>query len=186
MELNRRTKLTGGVLALAVAALIYDRVISGGPVSADAAPLQPAAAAADPSPASPARNEASPSQGALARRLDALDDVFTGPMQREDAFAAPITWFPKESDAATAAPAPVAKRAGEHSVRSVLIDKGQVRSAIVDGRLLRPGVPVKVNDGAKTRTYELVRAWIHEGKSHAEVRINGELLELSDESKAPQ
>jgi hypothetical protein len=62
-----------------------------------------------------------------------------------------------------------------------MMDKdGRLRSAVVDGRTLRPGAPTRFSSADRSRTYELVRAWIDsDKKTHVEVLIDDELYELT-------
>ncbi|HYE62598.1 MAG TPA: hypothetical protein VD997_11440 [Phycisphaerales bacterium] len=189
MELNRRTKLAGGVLALAVAALIYDRVIAGdGPASAEAS----APAAKPPALGDAEREKSGPEnpnhRGALAAQLTKLGeaDQPMWPSTRDDAFVAPATWFPADEEPSSHADsaAASAKSASHYVINSVLMDRGTnlISSVTVDNKALRPGLPVKVDAGGKVRTYELVRAWIDEAKvTHVELKVDGKLIEIRRE-----
>jgi hypothetical protein len=179
VELNRRTKLVGGVLALAVAGLIYDRVITGGgPATADAAPVQPTVEGAKPAD-SGTTPENKGNVGKLADRLAALDEDLGGPGVREDAFVAPVGWFPV--DDTIAAPATVVAKPGHgHVINSVLrLRDKEVKSVVVDGKMLRPQVPVKFEEQGKEWTYELVKAWVDDDQvTHVEFKVNGQLMEI--------
>lgn len=187
MELNRRTKLVGGVLALAVAALIYDRVIAGStPATATAdlaAPADPALTPAAP-PAQAKADEKAIHRGALSARLASLENEASATPARGDAFVAPVAWFPVDDTPEPGAKSP-SKKTNVHTLTAVMMDKdGKARFAVIDGQRLRPGVPLKCTVDDKTRTYELVKAWVDErNETHVEVLVNDELYELTREER---
>lgn|GEM_PF-2640604 len=187
MELNRRTKLVGGVLALAVAALIYDRVIAGGTPATATADLAPPQAEPVLTPATPsqAKAEEKPAhRGALSARLSSLESEFSSAPSRGDAFVAPVAWFPVD-DTPELGTKDAPKKTGVHVLTAVMMDKdGKARFAVVDGQRLRPGLPLKCTVDGKTRTYELVKAWVDEhNETHVEILVNEELYELTREER---
>jgi hypothetical protein len=147
VELNRRTKLVGGILALAVAALIYDRFIAGGPASAEVAPMNSAASAPEAKPEPPAaRPERPPNRGALSSKL-AVMRAESNVSAPRDAFVAPAAWFPPPEVAVQDEPQPVAAAARVstvHKISSVMFkDRAMkdVRFAVVDNQRLEVGCP---------------------------------------------
>lgn len=182
MELNRRTKVVGGVLALAVAALVYDRFIAGGPAEAGAAPpgvpaAPPSAERSEPKPEAPKQP-----RGALATKLASLEVTEVGPSTREDVLVAPVGWFPVEEEAAAAPAAPKAAETSKHVLNSVLASRGKpIESVVIDGQLLRLGVAktVTLENEARSRTYEFVRARVDDDRvTHVEFKVDGRLLEV--------
>jgi hypothetical protein len=178
VELNTRTKVAGGVLALALAALIYDRVILGGPASASAAPV------ADQAPPSrePPRKQVQESafHGALATRLETLAaSLLTS--QEKDAFVAPAAWFPPDPEPEQTVVVQSHKDEPRRRLTSVVADStGRGRAAVIDGKLFQVGVPqtIEGTDGRKHR-YELVRAWFEGKVGRAMVRVDGRVVELT-------
>ena len=177
MELKPRTKIVGGVLALALAALIFDRVIGSGPASAEAAPAADQGVPAR----EPPRKQvvAAPvNQGALAARLKVLGAAGSG--AGKDAFVAPAQWFPPDAEPEQVQIKDTPREEPKRRLTSVVSDGSKVgKAAVIDGKLFRVGERVVVtgSDGRKYG-YELVRAWFENNVGHAQVRINGKLVEL--------
>jgi hypothetical protein len=105
-----------------------------------------------------------------------------GPETREGVFTAPVSWFPVDEEVGgVTADVPAAAEPAKHKL-NLLADRdnaGFIKSVLIDGHLLRLGVPVKVEkDGAK-HTYEFVRAWVDEARvTHVEFKLDGKLLEV--------
>ncbi len=181
MELKPRTKLVGGVLALALAALIADRVIGYGPASAEAAPAADQGAAATGPVREPPRKQApqeSAHHGALGARLDEL--ASTGGAVAKDAFIAPVAWFPPDPAPEQVQLVDKPREEPKRRLTSVVGDGSKAgKAAVIDGKLFKVGVPVVVegSDGRRYR-YELVRAWFEDNVGRAQVRINGKLVDL--------
>ncbi len=176
VELNTRTKIAGGVLALALAALGVDQFLPG-PATAEAG--SPVAEAA-PAVATPRTSKPAAKPGALARRLAQLGGTQEGVEREErDVFVAPVSWFtvvsaePLKKVEAKVAPAPTSA----HRLTSV----GSGGVAQIDGHVLKVGKPVVAEglDG-KRQKYELLsleqddskRVWV------AQVRIGKDEVRL--------
>jgi hypothetical protein len=176
VELNTRTKVCGGVLVVALGVLVFDHFTSG-PESADAAnPVvadNPTTQVKDPAPTSPSV------KGSLASRLNELskDSAAFGPFQRENVFVAPAAWFPPDPEPAAPA-APTEDKLHASGIRSVFAVTGGAVYAVVDGKVLQPGVPATFEGpDEKVHTYELIRAWTEKGGG-ALVKIDGREVEL--------
>jgi hypothetical protein len=190
VELKPRTKLVGGVLALALAALIVDRMVGPGPASAEAAPASDQGAAQAAPVREPPRKQApiEPAHhGALGARLDELASAEAAPTK--DAFIAPVAWFPPDPAPEQVQLVDKPREEPKRRLTSVVGDGSRAgKAAVIDGKLFKVGSPVMVegSDGRKYR-YELVRAWFEGNVGRAQVRINGKLVELvacKEEDKA--
>lgn len=180
MELTKRTKVAGGVLALALGFLIWDRwsapasasaATEATPASTPSTPSSPQSAAT-PSKASP---EQQLHQGALADRLDQLSS--SSGSRGADAFAAPMEWFPEPVIAkpAKAKPENTPVDLSRHVLKAVLEGPGLPTTALVDGHAMKVGQKWSSPDGDET--IELLDA-SKAGGGRARVRINGREGEL--------
>jgi hypothetical protein len=177
VELNKRTKIIGGVMVVGLAALAYDR-LSGGPDAAVAAPANPASAAAAPSGNPPA---AAPhpagEHGALAGALaDRLGQLGRPSDSRPDAFVAPVAWFPPPAAAEKEKTEKKTIDLTKYHVTSVMESKDSKHpsTVVVNGHPLVGGKAWMSPD--KQETLELIEATPQRGV--VRVRINGQECEL--------
>ena len=144
MRNRRKTYIYGGILALAVLALLIDRVMRTAPQGVSAAevpsptPARASAAARPPAPDVPQKTAAPALPSTAARWLHDLPDV----PEVRDLFA-PSNLFPPRSEAPESETDvkhkdPVAEFVASHRLSATFRD-GQSACAVVDGRVLRPG-----------------------------------------------
>lgn len=182
VELNKRTKIAGGVLALALAALGFDR-FGTGPQGAEAAET-PEASPASTAPRPPVAEQPS-AKGRLAGRLAELGQEDADASVGRDAFVAPAAWFVKVEPALAAEPVtepgPV-----KHRLTAVM----GADFAKVDDHLLRIGKAAAYDgEDKKSHQYELVSVRRDEsGAPVATVRIDGVefTLGISGGERAPR
>jgi hypothetical protein len=178
VELTKRTKVAGGVLALALAFLIWDRLNAPASASAatEATPPAPSATAAAPSKGpAPKTADQALHQGALADRLEQLS---AGSGSRADAFAAPMEWFPAPVVAPPSKARPEAAPVdfSKHCLSNVVVGgPGLPVIAVVDGHTIKVGQTWMSPEG--DMSIEVVEA-SRAGGGRAKVRINGREGEL--------
>jgi hypothetical protein len=205
VELPKRTKIAGGVLVLALAALGYDR-FAVGPESASAA-AEPAgitnspeasAKAGAPLPSTALSEPLVQPTGALADRLSQLRLALPKDAARDDAFKAPPEWFP----APVRKPITEAPRLPEtkpvFKLTSVLsLGQGELapKVAVIDNHKLMVGgepgarapypseIQIKNTDGSLS-TLRLVSADDKAGS--ALIELDGQPMELVLESHTKQ
>ncbi len=152
MTLTRSRKMILAILALAVAALVTDRLFLSGGTGPQRASASPAAAETRSGAAAPASPETEPPAPAqkgprLATRLQAIaEQLDLDAAGARDAFTLPPAWLNELQDPPTASqepepepePDPAARFAEHHTLTSVILtaDGG---SAVVDGKVVPMG-----------------------------------------------
>jgi hypothetical protein len=87
-----------------------------------------------------------------------------------------VAWFPADPEP-TAVSAPIRKDDGP--VLKSVVKQGTTACAVIDGKVLRPGVPATFEGwDHRKHTYELVRAWAEKG-GMAVVKVDDQEYELS-------
>ncbi|MGB9626319.1 MAG: hypothetical protein ACPMAQ_15815 [Phycisphaerae bacterium] len=175
MRNRRKAYIYGGILALAVLALLIDRAMYTAPQGVSAAEVPPStpakASAADaarpPAPDAPRRTAAPALPNAAARWLHDLPDV----PEVRDLFA-PSNLFPPRSEAPEAETDvkhkdPVAEFVASHRLSATFRD-GRSTCAVVDGRVLRPGHQL---DGFRLVSVDSFRATFVQGSLQAVLRL---------------
>jgi len=177
MTLTRSRKIILAVLALAVAALLADRLFLSGTSEPKRAAASPATTETPPAavePASPESEGTAPAQEAplLARRLQAIaEQLELDPARLRDGFTLPKAWLeelqepPPASQEAEPEESPAVRFAEQHTLTSVILTSGG-GSAVVDGKVVPMGQAV---DG-----FTLVRLT----RSTAVFEAGGEQVEL--------
>ena len=149
--MSTKHKAYAATLAVAVAALAYDRCRSSGPAAAGAAVLPPAAVAVAGGPVDPAADAraagAPPSDGGgMAARLRALSATTDDPLAGlRDAFTPPDAWAAARRAASPdpAAGVDAATFAAGHRLSVVMLSgRSGGGSAVIGGRLVRVGQAV--------------------------------------------
>jgi hypothetical protein len=181
VELNKRTKLVGGLLAFALAGLIFDRVIGYGPKVAQAAPAPEAAAAPPREAPRLATGKGSQHHGALTARLKAIGGSRVDSPQRDNAFIAPVAWFPPDEEVVQQKQAEAKKAQRQHHLTTVLSSKDRGIYAVrVDGKLLRRNAPELVESAEGKYKLEFIAAEYDDktGVTRVEVLVDGDPLTL--------